>query len=146
MASDRKSTGIAASWVSNAHGKPLLPPDSSRSPRAHGRWTESDHVSLPEPFTVEPWERPGSCAHPWAEGGRSLVGSPGAVAEVGAVGVGRECLSPDGSDSLIFNICVCDSLRDVKRKNPADSHSANCPHSRKSEGNFKISSGTLFCD
>lgn len=69
-----------------------------------------------------------------------------AVAGVGAVRVGRERLSPDGRDVLIFNLCVWDNLGDLKRKNPAGRHSANCPHPRKSEGNFKISSGTLFCD
>lgn len=31
-------------------------------------------------------------------------GSSGAAAEVGAVGVGRECPSPDDSDGLISNV------------------------------------------
>lgn len=62
---------------------------------------------------------------PRVEGGHAPEGSPGAVAEVGAVGVGREGLSPDGSDVLIFNICVGDNLRGLKRKNPADRHNAD---------------------
>ena len=32
------------------------------------------------------------------------TGSSGAAAEVGAVGVGRECPSPDDSDGLISNV------------------------------------------
>ena len=82
-------------------------------------------------------------------GEQSPQGSPGAVAKVGALGVSGQCPSPDGSDCLIFNICICDNFRDLKRKNPADRHSADCPPPPppwKSEGNFKISSGTLFCD
>lgn len=61
-------------------------------------------MSIPEPFNGTLW---GGLAHPPTSGlrvGVRSMGRLGAVAEVGAVGVGRACPFPSGSDVLIFNI------------------------------------------
>ena len=100
-----RALGLHPSGLATPNRKSLFPRDSSKSPRAV---TGQNQLACHFPSHRLWWC--GETRLPaWAEGGSPPTGSPPALAEVGAVGVGRECPSPDGSDVLMFYICVCDT-------------------------------------
>ena len=73
-----------------------------------GRATDGDSALFAPQAAPLAWPRlqPPPAALKGGAGVRSAppTGSSGAAAEVGAVGVGRDCPSPDDSDGLISNV------------------------------------------